>query len=432
MLVTLACTLSLLTPHGDIVGSQAAEVRLERITTAVPWPRGLVFVDGELVVLARGRHRRAGGPDPSIEDLGGSLLRVDPSISEPVVKGSPAGPEVAGNAELLAAPTDPPFKLWDRSKVPASLDTRMDRPYCTLAWDPTSRNFIICGFSGADMPDGTFRKNASDSVLRFDTRTGRWSIIDVHDERLVDDTELGPWVPDDTYPQNDPRRDPPPHGWTNGPDGAAVVGRWLYVAAKDNSLLVRYDLGPIADDPEAGPPPAEPVFGDHVDLATPDGVQRTWVCGHSAVAASGGFLYVGFRTTSQVVRFPLEEDGTLRQPLVGELIALFDPYDEEIGRSHDLMDIAFNGEGELFVSTARAGSVWRVGVPDPAAVFDGREGTAHEPYVDLRELTENAKARTGNITFDEQGRLYVCSGNYDAESPVAGVVYRVVEGDRPR
>ena len=34
----------------------ARPVHLERISTAVPWPRGLAYVDGELIVLARGRH----------------------------------------------------------------------------------------------------------------------------------------------------------------------------------------------------------------------------------------------------------------------------------------------------------------------------------------------------------------------------------------
>ena len=51
----------------ELLGEQRTQalsvVLLERITTAVPWPRGLVARDGELVVLARGRHRNAGGLD---------------------------------------------------------------------------------------------------------------------------------------------------------------------------------------------------------------------------------------------------------------------------------------------------------------------------------------------------------------------------------
>ena len=78
-----------------------AVVQLERISTAVPWPRGLVFTDGKLFALARGRHRRAGGPDPAIEDMAGALFTVDPSISEPVVIGVKAGSEFGKGVERL-------------------------------------------------------------------------------------------------------------------------------------------------------------------------------------------------------------------------------------------------------------------------------------------------------------------------------------------
>ena len=36
-----------------------------------------------------------------------------------------------------------------------------------------------------------------------------------------------------------------------------------------------------------------------------------WICGHSALEADDDWLYVGFRTSSQVMRFPLAEDGQL-------------------------------------------------------------------------------------------------------------------------
>ncbi len=39
------------------------------------------------------------------------------------------------------------FYLYDGHRVPL-LGTRMDRPYCTLIYDPPSRNLFVGGFSG--------------------------------------------------------------------------------------------------------------------------------------------------------------------------------------------------------------------------------------------------------------------------------------------
>ena len=414
-----------------VEGLSPPGLRLERVTTAVPWPRGLVVVNGDLIVLARGRHRRAGGPSPAVEDMAGTLFRVRTDVFEVVVPGRIAGQAVRDNAEVMVHPTEPAFRFWNRSLVPASRDTRMDRPYCTLAWDELTGNYFICGFSGVDMTDGTFRKNATDSVLRYDTRIDEWLVVDRHEPEGVSEDQLGPWISNDTYPHHDPVENAAPHGWLNGPDGATVVGRWLYVAAKDNSRLVRYDLSAVADDPRAGPPGGEVALGEWVDVRQADGLTATRIRGHSAVEASDGYLYVGFRTTSQVVRFPLADDGRLAQPVIGEVVALFDPYDPQTGTSHDLMDMAFNSRGELFVSTARAGAVWRIGVPDAAAPFDGRAGVEAEPepWLDLRALTGNPRGRTGNITFDAEDRLYVCSGNYDSGADTAGVIYRAVPAD---
>ena len=62
---------------------ESVSVRLERVSAGVPWPRGLALVDGEILVLARGRHRRAGGVDHSIEDFTGTIFRIDPEVAEP-------------------------------------------------------------------------------------------------------------------------------------------------------------------------------------------------------------------------------------------------------------------------------------------------------------------------------------------------------------
>ena len=58
--------------------------RLRRVSTVVPFPRGLVLKDGELFVLARGRVRDSGGVDVKLEDRAGSLWRLDPNVAAPL------------------------------------------------------------------------------------------------------------------------------------------------------------------------------------------------------------------------------------------------------------------------------------------------------------------------------------------------------------
>lgn len=392
-------------------------VRLERVSQGVPWPRGIaVFEDGgreRVVVLARGRHRRSGGVDPTVDDRAGTLFELDPDVAEPVVPGAAPGAAVVANARVLAGP--PPFNPWDGVTPPLE-DRRMDRPYCTLAWDAASRNLIVCAFSGVDGADGAFRKNATDALLRYDLRASRWFVVEQHRPDAVPPAALTRVVPNDFYPHHDPAANAPPHGWLNGPDGCAVAGEVLYAVAKDNSVLVQYDLAAIRRDPAAPPPPSRLVLGDAVDL----GGVPTHVEGHSALAVRDGWLYVGFRTTSQVIRLRLDARGDLVRPLRAELIARFAPWDG--ATSDDLVDLAFDPAGGLHVATARTGRVWRVGVPDPARVFDAG---AAAPLVDLRALTGHAQARCGNIAFDGRGRLYVCGGAYEGR----GVIYRVRRGD---
>jgi hypothetical protein len=77
-----------------------AEVQVETVTTHIPCPRGIV-VEGEMMtVLSRGRVRRAGGVSADVNDLAGTLWTIDLKT---------------GKVETLAEPTDPPFRLWDRS-----------------------------------------------------------------------------------------------------------------------------------------------------------------------------------------------------------------------------------------------------------------------------------------------------------------------------
>jgi hypothetical protein len=404
------------------------EVQLERISTGVPWPRGLVALEKELVVLARGRHRRSGGCDARIEDRSGSLFSVDPSISEPVAQST--SDRVRTNSRPLAAPAAPPFYLWDRQQLPVE-DVLMDRPYCTLAYDAQSDNFFICGFSGVDLPQSRFRKNATDSIHRFDRRTGGWHAVEMHRADVVPGDQLGWVVPNQYYPHHDPAKNAPPHGWLNGPDGAEVVGDFLYAVGKDNHSLVQYDLRDLRQDADAGPPNSRFTLGDRVRIRVGNELRPLRILGHSAVAAFEGYLYLGFRTSSQVIRIPLTADGDVVQPVVGELIAEFAPWDPETQDSANLIDLAFNSRGELFASCATRGRIWKIGIPDPDEVFDGNDErasdpTLNQPWVDLRVLTGKPDARVGNIAFDPQDRLYLCSGNYDAGTEIAGVIYRAM------
>ena len=414
--------------EGRTLDATDPEVRFERITTAVPWPRGLVYHEGQLYVLARGRHRRSGGCDPGIADQAGSLFQVDPAVCEPVVIGRPPSAPVLANARLLAEPEADPFYLWDKQAPPIE-DVWMDRPYCTLAFDAESDNFFICGFSGVDLPKGKFRKNATDSIHRYDRRDGHWYGVEMHRADVVPPDRLSRVVSNEYYPHHDPAANPPPHGWLNGPDGAEVAGKWLYAVGKDNHSLVQYDLSRIREDSEAPPPPSRMVFGSEVTVRVEGQLQPMSVFGHSALAVREDHLYVGFRTSSVVLRFPLAEDGDLQRPIQGELIAVFEAWDPAARRSGNLIDMAFNSRGELFVACAEAGRVWKVGIPDPDLIFDGHDArrtgsTRALPYLDLPTLTGNPIARVGNIVFDEQDRLYVCSGNYDTSNDLAGVIYR--------
>jgi len=422
-------------PRLDVAGSPRLErtpraaVTLERVSTAVPWPRGLRFHDGRLIVVARGVHRSAGGPDPAIEDRAGTLFVVDPDVGEPVVPGEPAGRAVRENGRVLAEPTEPPFRLWNRTE-PSTADTHTDRPYCMLVFDEASRNFFLCGYSGIDLPgDAKFRKNATDSVLRYDLRDGRWHVVESHDPDVVPASDLGLAVPNRYYPHHDPSANPPPHGLLNGPCGAIVVGRYLYVGAKDNTALAQYVLDAIRDDPGAGPPPGRLLFhraSPEEDVYVPvEGHGETYVEGTCALAVRDGYLYVAFRTTSQILRFPLTGDGDLVRPLEGQLVAQFAPYDPERGGgSANIYDLTFDAQGRLYVSPAYMGAVYRF-VPDPGRVFDPRDEGV-EPYVDLRALTGNPRARTGNIALDDEGNLYIASGNKDVlEGDVRGAIYRV-------
>jgi hypothetical protein len=407
---------SLIPATADRVPAEPAD-RIERVTSAVPWGRGMIMVDGELMVLSRGRHRGEGGPAEGFDDSAGIIWRVDPASAEAVVPGEPAGETVRTNATPWILPTSPPFHLYDPG-TPPEADELMGRPYCALAFDGDSRNVFVCAYAGAELPDG-FRKHRTDAVLRHDLRTGTWHVVEQHDPRST------------AHPHHDPRTNPPPHGWADGADGCAVAGDFLYVTAKDNHLVIQYDLGQIRETPDAPAPASRPVIGPHVLLSHPGGQTRVEVLGPSAVAVHDGWLYVGYRTSSVVIRFRLDEDGRVINdgPLPeAQLIGVFQPFDRDTRRSGNLYDLALDDTGDLYVSMGTRGRVWRF-KPDPARPFFGNDAGDRdpdaEPFVDLPRLL-GKPASLNNILIGDDGFLYVSSRTNDlVGGQTHGTIYRV-------
>jgi hypothetical protein len=408
------------------------EVRLERLNAGIPWPRGIaVLEDGSLAIVSRGRHRNFGGPSATYEDFAGYLWRVDANVSEPYEPGAIPGRAILENQVVLAAPDPSLVHVYDRTKDPVE-DTLMNRPYCTLVYDRASRNLIFCAYSGVDTREAPFfRKNATDALYRFDLRSKRWGIVELHRDDVVPQSERTSVISNAYYPHHDPRRNAPPHGLLNGPNGCTVAGDWLYAVGKDNHTLARYDLRAIRRDPAAKAPHAEVVLTDRVRARVMGEEREITLLGHSAVAADANWLYLATRTNSVVVRFPIDSKGALIQPIVGELIAEFEPWTPESNRSADLWDMVLDPEGNLYVSAARSGRVWRF-VPDPMHPFDGDDyradpPTQNRPFLDARKLTGAANARISNMAFDHEGRMVFCATFTESHTDRAGGVFRVIE-----
>ena len=387
---------------------------LQRVTTIAPFPRGLVLLDDELYVLCRGRVRGAGGVSAELEDQAGTIYVVDPDVGEPVTN-DPVSEAVRTNGRVFARPTDPPFKLWDRDAQPPESDRHTDRPYCTLRYHAPTQSFYLCAFSGIDKPrrpdQASFSKNLTDALLRYDRRTQQWHEVERHNI-----TAGG------SYPHHDVRFNPPPHGWLNGPDNCLPVGNWLYAVAKDNSRLVRYDLTALIDDPNAGHPPSELILDKHVQIR---GHGEQTYYGHSALAVHDGWLYIACRTSSVIFRVPLTDDGRAVAPIVGELVARFEPFDPKTLKSANLTDIDFDAAGRLYVVSAKPSRVYRF-TPDPDNIFDGG---AAEPWADLAALTDNPNMKSENLLVAGD-RLFITSGDgYAYQAGALGTVYRLTIRD---
>lgn len=383
---------------------------LSRVTTVAPFPRGLAMVDGELYVLCRGRVRGAGGVSAAVDDQAGTIYAVDPDVSEPITRNT-LSDAVRSNGRVVALPTDPPFALWDRTATPPESDRLTDRPYCTLRYHAPTSSFYVCAFSGIDQPkkpgDVSFSKNLTDALIRYDLRTRRWYDVERHDIAAGG-----------SYPHHNTPTSDPPHGWLNGPDNCLPVGRWLYAVAKDNDCLVRYDLAPLEKDPLAGPPQSERILGADIVIKG-KGLQQHY--GHSALAQHGDWLYIACRTSSVIFRIPLDGDGNPIQPIVGELVAKFQPYDPKTSKSANITDMDFDDRGNLYVVSAQPSRIYRF-KPNSGRIFNGETS---EAWADLAKLTNNPKMKSENLLVDGN-RLFVTSGDgYGYQKGAHGTVYRL-------
>ncbi|MFG0318225.1 MAG: hypothetical protein ACF8XB_13200 [Planctomycetota bacterium JB042] len=172
------------------------------------------------------------------------------------------------------------------------------------------------------------------------------------------------------------------------------------------------------------------VTGPDVRLKHPEGEARVELLDPSVAVSRDGWLYVGYRTSSVVVRFVLDAADAVVRPPVGELIAVFEPWDPARNRSAGLVDLAFDSKGALFASCASEGRIWRIGVPDPTRPFygddQGERPTSAPPYLDLRERI-GAGAVGGKLLFDAEDRLHVRVDDAAAgDGEVAVGVYRAV------
>lgn len=386
------------------------EPLIQRVSTVPPFPRGLAIVDDDLYVLCRGRVRSAGGVTATIDDEAGSIYVIDPTLAEDL-KAGPVGPAVRTNGHLFVAPSDPPLHLWDRTASPPESDTRTDRPYCTLRYHDASDSFYICAFSGVDLPRTAadpiaFSKNRTDAILRLDRRTRTWSVIDRH---RADSS---------TYPHSHPITTPPPHGWVNGPDNCLPIGDQLYVVAKDNSRVVRYDLSDVRPG-TASIPRGWPVLGERIPTSAGEVTMR----GASALAYNDGWLYIAYRTTSEIIRIRLDDEARPIVPIHAEIVARFDPYDVATHTSANLTDMTIDDDGRLYVISAQPARVYRFR-PDPANVFDARDDR-ESPWVDLAARTGRPALKGENLLAHD-GWIYVTSGDgYSFQHGATGTIFRI-------
>ena len=205
-----------------------------------------------------------------------------------------------------------------------------------------------------------------------------------------------------------------------------VVGDTLVVCAKDNSKLIAYDLTPLIADPDAKPAAGREILGDHV---TVNGTDRN-VLGQSGLAYKDGWLYVAFRTTSEVIRVPVTNDKPGQFAVDkdrAQYLAQFDPFVRASGKpSANLTDIDVGPDGDVYVISAHPARIYRF-TPDANRTFNFQtDGTGDGPWVDLEKLTANPKMKSENLLVADDGRVFVSSGDaYGHAAGLGGAVYVV-------
>lgn len=468
----------------------APQHTVERVSSNVPWPRGLVYDQGskKLFALARGRARKGGGPDRSLtkfENAGAiyelSLdIKFDPLDPTKDPRKQPPSEAVERNGTVIAKADKRVFRTYTVAD-PARDDIEADRPYTSLVYDLHSKNFFITGFSGIDgvANHRRFRKNATDSILRYSTRAPiGWYMVERHRGDIVPQgTRRNPdqvTIPNAYYPHfgggsqsptsrpvrysemRPPATPNPPMGWLNGPDGLHVTTRvieghrhhWLYAVAKDNHRLVCYDISPMLDRVDAMPPTGE-IAVEGSKLKTQDGFD-VLMRGYSAIAEFGNHLYLGSRTDGNIVRFELDATGRVDRKKPEFVAAL--------GGGKDLIDIAFNDRGELFASLSSTKQIWLVGTataskarltapPLDAAAHPAADEAVEphllaaqnegpRPYYSAYEKISNLVA----VIEDDERVVYFCSNSADGKQfypanghptkrATAGAIYRLTFKD---
>jgi hypothetical protein len=159
------------------------------------------------------------------------------------------------------------------------------------------------------------------------------------------------------------------------------------------------------------------------------------------LAADAKYLYLGFRTSSVIIRLPLDTLGKERynpkHPPEAQLIARFDPYDPDTGATADLTDMTFappSLNNDLLVISAKPARLFRFH-PDPNHVFDARSAppdASQQPslsYANLSDLTNNPKMKAEAILAAPDGSIYITSAdrapNTSLDKGLGGTIYRL-------
>jgi hypothetical protein len=312
------------------------------------------------------------------------------------------------------------FSLWDREQ--GFDDVKTDRPYAALAFDAASDSFFVACFGGIDLTESAaksdsdrkflFRKNPSDAIVRYHRPSNTWHAFDRHQFNAA---EIAPErtnsVPNKFYPLD---QKTPPCGFLNGPNGLLIDGKYLYAVAKDNHLLVRYDLTAIRANPSQTTTPLPEILGQGPNGEA--GEEANKYDGPCALAISGNKMFIAFRSNGRIYRFDLDTEGQLIRN-TWKLVAYFPVTTQTKGTN--LIDMKLDNNGQLFAAVAdgladKQGAVWKI--PSDA--------------IDFKPTSENAYARFPNstisaIAFDAENQLYVCSNAKEGQSKLGGTIYRV-------